>query len=1088
MANAGNNKNAGHGAGSSKSSGKPHRGQSNSKAAADKDIRGKIAIAVFVMLMLLLFLCNFGLIGTVGDAVSGFLFGVFGTLAYITPPVIVALFFLYRKFKRNSDAIKMISAGIGLYFMVAIICDMISPVGLAMESYSFATLYKEGAKGRCGGGLVSGTIAYFIHKGLGYAGLVIILLLGIFILLVILTQGKLITGIQKIIRGLSEDHEVRAAQREERRRIEAQENERRLIEDRQHRKDDADNDEGLLRNKNTLPTPGFNENAATGIVEKKTPVQLPEKYPEEGGIRTSAMAERQGRNDVSSDVEPENYRENKLTLKQKIDMSRAQKQERQKARAEEKEVKSILKIVPPSEDYAVPTKYKQDMHEVFIGDTNQDGYNNYSDENYLDDNYTNDYYNDGNYADNSYAGYNDSPAQYTERQENGMSGHGYPSDMQKKSFSVSNAEYNGLEGSVVANPLQKVKIKKQELRSEHIVNTNEEFSPLNTDDHDYNNKYDLDKFETEEPHNVGAEIDEVTPDVVTPDTVTSDEEAKFVFGEQMSINNVDSSRASSGNSDYSGSTRSYSEAKSEVKTENKSDIKTEANNNDKSSEEKPAYSNRKYQFPPLSLLKPGKGGLKSDKQQLAETAERLQETLRSFGVNVSVDDYVQGPAVTRFEMTLEPGTKVSKILSLADDIKYSLASADVRIEAPIPGKSAVGIEVPNKENSAVSLRTLLESTEYKESKSTLSFGVGMNIGGEVIVSDIAKMPHVLIAGATGSGKSVCINTLIMSLLYKSTPDEVQMILIDPKVVELSVYNGIPHLLLPVVTDPKKAAGALAWGVKEMEERYKKFADLNVRDLKGYNEKIETGENIDPRHFKLPKIVIIIDELADLMMTCGKEVEAAICRLAQLARACGIHLVVATQRPSVDVITGLIKANMPSRMAFAVSQGVDSRTILDTVGAEKLLGKGDMLFYPQGKSKPERVQGAFVSDEEVSDVVDFLKKQRLYNFYAENSNISLESSDDMAGGNDGSKGNAQGASSEGSGRDELYAEAGRCVINTGKGSIGFLQRKFQIGFNRAARIMDALAEDGVVGGESGTKAREILMSIEEFESFLEDNGI
>jgi S-DNA-T family DNA segregation ATPase FtsK/SpoIIIE len=503
------------------------------------------------------------------------------------------------------------------------------------------------------------------------------------------------------------------------------------------------------------------------------------------------------------------------------------------------------------------------------------------------------------------------------------------------------------------------------------------------------------------------------------------------------------------------------------------------------------YRNAAYKIPPISYLKAAKAGKGASREELEETKRNLQDTLHYFGVNVEMTDAVRGPSVTRYEMTLEPGTKVSKILGLADDIKLALASADIRIEAPIPGKSAVGIEVPNKENSMVSLRELIESKEFKNSESTLSFAVGKNIGGEVIISDIGKMPHVLIAGATGSGKSVCINTLIMSIIYKSSPSDVQMIMIDPKVVELSVYNGIPHLMLPVVTDPKKAAAALAWGVKEMDLRYKKFAELGVRDLKGYNEKVETMSDSELRaagesgltHFKLPKLVIIIDELADLMMVCGKEVEEAICRLAQLARACGIHLVVATQRPSVDVITGLIKANMPSRMAFAVSSGVDSRTILDTVGAEKLLGKGDMLFFPQGKSKPERVQGAFVSDEEVSKVVSFLRDQRMHNDFAEKAGITAQTLDSIAVSN-GKAGASSADDTDQDGRDELFAEAGRCIINSGKASIGYLQRMLKIGFNRAARIMDSLAEEGVVGAESGTKAREILMTIEEFESYLE----
>ena len=354
---------------------------------------------------------------------------------------------------------------------------------------------------------------------------------------------------------------------------------------------------------------------------------------------------------------------------------------------------------------------------------------------------------------------------------------------------------------------------------------------------------------------------------------------------------------------------------------------------------------------------------------------QLKQTLKTFGVNVTITDISQGPAVTRYELQPEMGVKVSKIVNLSDDIKLNLAATDIRIEAPIPGKAAIGIEVPNKENSMVLLRDLLESDNFKNFKSNLSFAVGKDIAGQTVVTDIAKMPHVLIAGSTGSGKSVCINTLIMSILYKASPEDVKLIMVDPKVVELSVYNGIPHLLLPVVTDPKKAAGALHWGVNEMTERYKKFEDMHVRDLKGYNKKVEemTENGGAELPQKLPQIVIIVDELADLMMVAPGEVEESICRLAQLARAAGIHLVIATQRPSVDVITGLIKANMPSRIAFAVSSGVDSRTILDMNGAEKLLGKGDMLFYPQGYPKPVRVQGAFVSDKEVADVVDYLKE-------------------------------------------------------------------------------------------------------------------
>ena len=489
---------------------------------------------------------------------------------------------------------------------------------------------------------------------------------------------------------------------------------------------------------------------------------------------------------------------------------------------------------------------------------------------------------------------------------------------------------------------------------------------------------------------------------------------------------------------------------------------------------------KKYIFPPLSRLQKGKSGGGDSSKDLKETAYRLQQTLNTFGVKVSITDISQGPAVTRYELQPEQGVKVSKIVGLADDIKLNLAATDIRIEAPIPGKAAIGIEVPNKENTAVALRDLLESSEFKEFSSNLAFAVGKDIAGKVVVADIAKMPHMLIAGATGSGKSVCINTLIMSILYKAHPDDVKLIMVDPKVVELSVYNGIPHLLIPVVTDPKKAAAALHWGVSEMTDRYKKFADFNVRDLKGYNQKVESmkerGEENAPA--KMPQIVIIVDELADLMMVAPGEVEESICRLAQLARAAGIHLIIATQRPSVDVITGLIKANMPSRVAFSVSSGVDSRTILDMNGAEKLLGKGDMLFYPQGYTKPARVQGAFVSDKEVSDVVDFLKNQTLGNIYAEDIQEKI-----MNMGSGGSAGTSSGDG--GSSLDEYFADAGRFIIDKDKASIGMFQRMFKIGFNRAARIMDQLYEYGVVGEEEGTKPRKVLMSMEQFEQLLEE---
>lgn len=492
---------------------------------------------------------------------------------------------------------------------------------------------------------------------------------------------------------------------------------------------------------------------------------------------------------------------------------------------------------------------------------------------------------------------------------------------------------------------------------------------------------------------------------------------------------------------------------------------------------KEVQEKKEYTFPPVSLLKKGTKSNGDSNAHLRETAGKLQETLHNFGVNVTITNVSCGPTVTRYELQPEQGVKVSKIVSLTDDIKLNLAATDIRIEAPIPGKAAVGIEVPNANNSTVMLRELIQSDAFQKSESRLAFAAGKDIAGKPVIADIAKMPHLLIAGATGSGKSVCINTLIMSILYKASPEEVKLIMIDPKVVELSVYNGIPHLFIPVVTDPKKAAGALNWAVAEMTERYNKFAQHNVRDIKGYNAKVDALTDIeaDKKPPRLPQIVIIVDELADLMMVAPGEVEDSICRLAQLARAAGIHLIIATQRPSVNVITGLIKANMPSRIAFSVSSGVDSRTILDMNGAEKLLGKGDMLFYPQGYQKPARVQGAFVSDQEVSAVVEFLASQNPSAAYSQEIQEKIEAVKEAS----------SSATDTANERDAYFKDAGKFIIEKDKASIGMLQRMFKIGFNRAARIMDQLCEAGVVGEEEGTKPRKVLMSMEEFEQFIDE---
>ena len=483
-----------------------------------------------------------------------------------------------------------------------------------------------------------------------------------------------------------------------------------------------------------------------------------------------------------------------------------------------------------------------------------------------------------------------------------------------------------------------------------------------------------------------------------------------------------------------------------------------------------------YEYPPVELLSKGsKKAIKGGARALTDVATKLQKTLYSFGVQAKVENVSVGPAITRYELKPAEGVRVSKIANLADDIALNLAAETIRIEAPIPGKQAVGIEVPNKEKEMVSLREVVESEEFENSKSKLSVALGKDVAGQIIIADIAKMPHALIAGATGSGKSVCINTIITSIIYKAKPSEVKLVMVDPKVVELSVYNGIPHLLIPVVTDPKKAAGALAWAVQEMDNRYNVFAQKGVRDLKGYNALIEKENG----QGKLPQIVIIIDELADLMMVAAKEVEDSICRLAQKARAAGMHLIIATQRPSVDVITGIIKANIPSRIAFSVSSQVDSRTILDQIGAEKLLGKGDMLYFPSGAPKPTRIQGAFVSDDEVEKIVSFVK-----------SNGEAQYSEDILETIENSNKPEKELKEDGDPDDDtdpFLMDAIDVVVETGQASTTFIQRKFKVGYARAGRIIDQLEERGIISGYQGSKPRQVLMTKEKLAELKMSSG-
>lgn len=902
------------------------RNRQAQRSAQDSELFHEIGLIVLFVAMLILFCCNFGIIGPVGNAISGVLFGIFGFTAYIAPIVIFLAVAFWFANEGNPTAVRKMIAGVVLFLMIGVVCDLITKTAGSMEQYDIKLLYTNCSTGKKGGGILAGSICYLLLHYLETVGTVLVVLLCSLISLILVTERSFLNSMRNggdRIREMSredavrrrenaeirrQEQEERTSQREEARRI--REEERRIREEERRLRAEEKENEQIL---NAVPR---REKKVTGVM-----------------MDTSLKKQ---------DTQPAGRRDDIHEIVYEEDAQEAPEVEETRVTSSDFDKINVT-----------------DMHQVTmqeaVGETS----------------------------------YEDIPVEEVSS-----------AATFKKPFERRESWQE--EAALLTPQAEAIRIHKEDI-PEH------EETPA-------------------EP----AES-RVRPKITAPEPPKGNSLAEDQIHKDIA-----------------------------------------------KAAKQPAAE---YRIPPLSLLQKGKVSTGDSSRELKETAMRLQQTLNTFGVKVTITDISQGPSVTRYELQPEQGVKVSKIVGLADDIKLNLAATDIRIEAPIPGKAAIGIEVPNKENMTVALRDLLESNEFQEFNSNIAFAVGKDIAGKTVVADIAKMPHMLIAGATGSGKSVCINTLIMSILYKAHPDDVKLIMVDPKVVELSVYNGIPHLLIPVVTDPKKASAALHWGVSEMEDRYRKFADYNVRDLKGYNKKIETmpvceGEE---RPKKMPQIVIIVDELADLMMVCPGEVEESICRLAQLARAAGIHLIIATQRPSVDVITGLIKANMPSRVAFSVSSGVDSRTILDMNGAEKLLGKGDMLFYPQGYSKPARVQGAFVSDKEVSDVVDYLKNQTLgnvYNSYAED----IEEKIKNIGSSGGSSGSGSGGGND---RDEYFEEAARFIIDKDKASIGMLQRVLKIGFNRAARIMDQLCEYGVVGEEEGTKPRKVLMSMEQFEQLLEE---
>ena len=927
-----------------------------SQAAKDSEMFWEIGLIVLFVAMVFLFLCNFGIIGPVGDAISGVMFGLFGFTAYIVPVVLFAGTAFWFANEGSPTAIRKLIAGVILFFMLGIVFDLIAGSAAELTEYDIKALYEQCSTLKNGGGCIAGSISFLLQSYMETIGTVLVVILCSLISIILLTEKSLLRGMREGGSRIREKSREDARYRREAAQARREEQEERA----------------LLRR---------------------------EEQEEREQLRREEQAER----NRQRREELEESRNRRARERQK-------REEDRKLKAECRENEKILRMDKKASGVMIntalerpKTKQRDDIHEITLEDLEDIRRENH-DLHAVQNEYTDDAEGEEIYQDTIAV---TEPAVDFERIQIRSARQMTMADAQEEEPEISQAQT-------------------EEMRQARAGTVRP------SDDRDSQEEENLLDHEAESIR------------VHSEATIKQRPVAKLAEGQAQG---------------GSGSNETAQDAEIRKEMQNKVP--------------------RKYIFPPLSRLQKGVGVSADSTRELKETAMRLQQTLNTFGVKVTITDISQGPSVTRYELQPEQGVKVSKIVNLADDIKLNLAATDIRIEAPIPGKAAIGIEVPNKENTPVALRDLLESSQFRDFPSNLAFAVGKDIAGQVVVSDIAKMPHMLIAGATGSGKSVCINTLIMSILYKAHPDDVKMIMVDPKVVELSVYNGIPHLLIPVVTDPKKAAAALHWGVSEMTDRYKKFADFNVRDLKGYNKKVEEmrerGQEDAPP--KMPQIVIIVDELADLMMVSPGEVEESICRLAQLARAAGIHLIIATQRPSVDVITGLIKANMPSRVAFSVSSGVDSRTILDMNGAEKLLGKGDMLFAPQGYSKPARIQGAFVSDKEVSDVVDFLKNQAIGNVYAEDVEEKIK--------NIGSGSSGSGGSSAADERDEYFAEAGRFIIDKDKASIGMLQRVFKIGFNRAARIMDQLAEYGVVGEEEGTKPRKVLMSMEQFEQLLEE---
>ncbi|SKB72559.1 4TM region of DNA translocase FtsK/SpoIIIE [Lachnospiraceae bacterium] len=1033
----------------------------------------EVGLLLLLGASVVLVLGNFGLTSVFGDTVNSFFFGLFGFMEYFWPFVLFFGTVFYLGNRENVRALLRLGASVVLFVLCGMFAQLFASEEFGEGGYS--SIYDFAVSTRKGGGVIFGSLYEWLSKAIGVVGAVAVMLIIAIICIVILTGKSFIelmkSGGRRMAdraeRSTEEWRKDREAAREEREIIRAErsrerserrqrerEEHLREVEERAARRErvpDLTVGEGRKKSNKLTPIAGETEEVSflKDLEETDTNAE-----PEETAKGYSPFAmnpsnrvkpEIHEKEEVAVPVEQDNVSEMAETVPEDNDV---------KEESDEDFFDNGLntfKVIMPRKHDEMFEEPETEPEDEYDNDIHERAYDVHSD--YEDDEY----------------------------------------DEEDRFEAVEEDEAEEEE------PANVYHIPRRELR--HDMH---EIMPDDDDDYYSDTYHDEPEDEVGEPDDTddigyGENVVRYTDEVIKKSAkrsvapiesndprdgiieIPAYDHPKAVYDEEIIRPDLtDEEREMAGFS------------KSEDKKLQGGPESLNADDKKMSPDTAPAPEKKKlppkpYVFPGIELLKKGKPAQTESRQDLEDTAHKLVSTLASFNVRVKMLNAVQGPSVTRYEMQPEQGVKVNRILSLSDDIQLNLAATDIRIEAPIPGKAAIGIEIPNKTNETVMFRDLIEKDVFKTAKSRLSFAVGKNIGGEVVVFDIAKMPHLLIAGATGSGKSVCINTIIMSILYKAKPDEVKLIMIDPKVVELSVYNGLPHLLTPVVTDPQKAAGALKWGVAEMTRRYQLFARVHVRNMQGYNEMVpelnrkgETRADGSPYEI-MPQIVIIVDELADLMMVAKSDVENAICRLAQLARAAGIHLIIATQRPSVDVITGLIKANMPSRIAFAVSSGVDSRTILDMVGAEKLLGKGDMLFYPQGYSKPERIQGAFITDDEVQNVVNFITEENS-NDPEEQEKITAAIEAESARSEDNSQKSSADDDTEDD-RDQYFADAGRFIIEKNKASIGMLQRKLKIGFNRAARIMDQLADANVVTGEDGTKARQILMTAMQFENYL-----